>query len=412
VVALGRERLDVRILFVTPRFPYPLSKGDQLRVYHAIRALAARHEIGLVSAADTPVAPESLAEMRKWCMWIEVVAVRRPIAALRIARRIAFSKLPLQVIYFDSARLRAAVVRALAATRYDAIHAQLLRVLPHVWDVRQPPVVVDLMDNFALSIAGRRDRAHPFARPLYDLERRRIAAYERSAVERFPELVVAAEGDRIALGGGAHLTTVGNGVDVANFGYADASRRDHQTAIMTGNMGYGPNVDAGLWFARDVWPLVRATRPTARLRFVGAAPAAALRALDGRDGIEVTGAVRNVAAELQTATLAVCPMRTGTGVQNKVLEALSTGTALVTTTLGNRGVGALADRDLLVADEPATMASATLALFDDPARRLALGIAGRTLMETTYDWNAHARILEAIYARAIATTAELAATTP
>ncbi len=391
----------MRILFVTPRFPYPLSKGDQLRVYHAIRRLSARHDIGLVSAADAPVDEASLAEMRRWCRRVEVVAVPRRAAVARIATRAAFSRLPLQVLYFDAPRLRAAIARALHEETYDVLHAQLLRVLPHVWDVRTPPVVVDLMDAFALSIAGRRDRAHPLARPFYDFERRRVAAYEARAVDRFSELIVAAEGDRLALGGSTRITAVGNGVDLASFCYGECTGRDEQTAIMTGNMGYGPNVDAALWFVRDVWPLVRAQRPAARLRLVGAAPAASVRALAGSAGIEVTGAVPDVNAELRAATLAVCPMRTGTGVQNKVLEALASGTPLISTALGNRGVGAEPGRDLLVADDAPDMADAVRTLLGDPVRRAALATAGRRLMETAYDWDVHARALETIYARAI-----------
>ncbi len=390
----------MKILFVTSRFPFPFRKGDQLRVYHAIRRLSERHEIGLVSAAGDPVDRESLDEMHRWCRSVAVVPVPRRAAAIRIARRVAFSRLPLQVLYFDAPGFGAAVRCALQDDAYDVVHAQLLRVLPHVWDVRTPPVVVDLMDAFALSLAGRRDRTQALVRPLYDVECKRIDDYERRAIDRFPELVVAAEGDRLALGGDANIHTVGNGVDLASFRYGEFAGRDVQTAIMTGNMSYGPNVDAARWLAREVWPRVRARRAGARLRFVGAAPAAAVRSLAG-NGIEVTGAVTDVNAELRAATVAVCPMRTGTGVQNKVLEALASGTPLVSTTLGNRGVGALPGRELLVADDARTLANAVLTLFDEPARCAALGMAARTLMESAYDWDVHARALEAIYARAI-----------
>ncbi|GAC1541764.1 MAG: hypothetical protein NVS3B16_05770 [Vulcanimicrobiaceae bacterium] len=144
-------------------------------------------------------------------------------------------------------------------------------------------------------------------------------------------------------------------------------------------MGYGPNVDAALWFARTVWPLVRERSPQARLRLAGAAPTAAVRALAGPD-IDVTGAVPDVNAALRSATVAVCPMRTGTGV---------------------RGVGGVPGRDLLVADDASGIADAVLGLFADAGRRAALAAAGRRLMETAYDWDVHARALEAVYARAV-----------
>ena len=390
----------MRILFVTSRFPFPPRKGDQVRAYEEIRRLGADHEIGLVSASVEPIAATSLAEMRRYCRRIDIVRISRLVALGRIAALGTTSSLPFQVLYFDALALRRAIASALEDGPYDVVHAQLLRVLPHLWSLSRPPVVVDLMDAFAPSIAGRGARAHPLLRFLYEGERRRVARYEAAVLDRFGEVVVISESDRAALGGGRGVTATGHGVDLERFPFGAQSGREPRTVVMTGNLDYGPNIDAALWFARSIWPLVRAREPRARLRLVGARPTRTLRTLRSF-GIEVTGEVADIGADLRSSTIAVCPIRTGTGIQNKVLEALASGTPLISTTLGNAGVGGVAERDLLIADDPAAFATHVVALFDDAARRTRLASAGRAFVVATHDWATHIRALEDAYARAI-----------
>ena len=118
-----------------------------------------------------------------------------------------------------------------------------------------------------------------------------------------------------------------------------------------------------MWFAREVWPLVRAARPTARFCLVGRDPAAALQALDGRDGITVTGTVEDPADWLARATVGVAPIRAAAGLQNKLLEAMAMAKAVVATPEANEGIGAPADEALVLAREPRAFADAVLALL-------------------------------------------------
>jgi glycosyltransferase involved in cell wall biosynthesis len=225
-----------------------------------------------------------------------------------------------------------------------------------------------------------------------------LYAYERAACGRFPELFVCAEPDRVAIGA-PNISVVRTCADLEHFAYRREGRTDN-AIVMTGNQGYQPNIDAVAWFASDVWPRVRAVRPNATFRIVGVRPAPATRALEGKHGITVTGPVDDVATELHRATLAVCPMRGGSGLQTKVVEAMATGTPVVATTFGNEGIGAQPGSEIAIADDPAAFAAAVLALLADPAARDRQAAAAHAYGEREFTWAGSARKIEEAYARA------------
>jgi glycosyltransferase involved in cell wall biosynthesis len=162
-------------------------------------------------------------------------------------------------------------------------------------------------------------------------------------------------------------------------------------------MGYQPNEAAVVWFAREVWPILRVAEPSVRLRIVGAQPSSRVKSLGKTPGIEVIGAVTDVAAYLQRASLAVCPMQSGSGIQNKVLEAMATGTPVVATAIANRGIQAVDGRDLILAESPEDFAIAISCLMHDPNMRALLAQNGRALVERRFDWEGHAERLLSLY---------------
>src|SRR5690242_2568710 len=149
----------MRICFLTPRFPYPPLKGDTLRVYHQLRTLSREHEITLLSLADAPVSPDDYAQVAALCARVEVVSLPRWRMLWNVGTGVASSR-PLQVQYYRSAAVQAKLAALLAQEHFDVLHATLIRVLPYVWKLRRPPVVVDLIDSLTLNLADRRDQVH------------------------------------------------------------------------------------------------------------------------------------------------------------------------------------------------------------------------------------------------------------
>lgn len=386
----------MRICFLTPRFPYPPLKGDTLRVYHQIRALSADHRITLLSLAEAPVSEADYQEVAALCERVEVVALPKWRAALNLGTGIVSAQ-PLQVQYYRAAAVAEQLRALLAGGTYDVIHATLIRMLPYVWNLPRPPVVVDLIDSLSLNLADRRTQVRGPKRLGYELEYGRVRAYERAVVRHFPALVLSSPADKEALGGGDHITVIPNGVDIERFPFHGPQGRAPATLVFTGNMGYHPNEEAVVWFAAEVWPRLRAVQPNARFQVVGTNPTERVRALAG-NGVEVLGRVPDVPPYLHAATVAVCPMRSGSGIQNKVLEAMACGAPVVATSIANRGVQGVPDRDLLVADTAESFAAAVLRLLGAPAAAAGLALAGRAFVEHHFRWESHAARLAAIYA--------------
>jgi sugar transferase (PEP-CTERM/EpsH1 system associated) len=396
----------MNICFVTSRFPFPISKGDTLRAYYQIRELSRNHSVHLIAVAETAVSDAALREMKKYCTGIDIVRVGRvrsfaTVAALGIA-----SKLPLQVLYFLAPELRSQVVRAARQQKFDVIHAMTIRVAPAAFAVPGVPVVVDFMDSFGANISTRRALVGPLKRRVYDMELARVTAYERDVARRAAGGLVIAELDRSAIGR-PELAIVPNGVDFDAFRFHDGER-DPATLIFTGNMGYQPNVDAVTWFAAEIWPALKAARPELRFQIVGARPTPAVAALGRIAGIEVTGRVESMVPFLHRATIAVCPIRCGSGMQNKLLEAMATGAPVATTDFANRGIGATAGRELSVAAEGGQFVEAVLRLLADPALRARQAHAAKIWVEATYGWSRHATALVDEYRRAIETASPAA----
>jgi sugar transferase (PEP-CTERM/EpsH1 system associated) len=391
----------MRILFLTPRFPYPPLKGDSLRAYHQLRTLSTNHKITLLSLAEAPVSAEDYRQVADLCERVIVVPLPKWRAMLNMGLGL-LSRQPLQVRYYQSAAFRRLLKTTLATEQFDVVHATLIRMLPYVWDLQGPPVVVDLIDSLSLNLSARYKEARSLKRLAYGLEYQRVRAYERAVVRHFPGLAVSSPADRQVLSceGSNPVEVIPNGVDIDRFPFHDPDGREPETLVFTGNMGYPPNEDAVLWFADELWPLLRAERSGVRLWVVGTNPGERVRALERTNpGIEVLGQVPDVTTYLHRATLAVCPMTTGSGIQNKVLEAMSAGAPVVSTSLANRGVRGVPGRDLIVAHDAQEFATAVSNLLDDPAKRAYLAQNGRTFVEAHYRWEQHAKRLSALYSR-------------
>ena len=308
----------LRILFLTPRFPYPPLKGDTLRAYHQIRALSEQgHNVTLLSLG-TPSSPSDQEAMEKWCVRVRSVPLSQSRARLNMGLGL-FSTMPFQVSHYKSAKFRQLLEETLAQEDFDAIHVALIRMLPYVWkvDASRIPVVVDLIDSLTLNLEDRRRTLKGPLRLAFEMEYRRVRSYERRVVQRFTALAVSSPADKEALGGGSNVSVVPNGVDLDRFPFRANADRDAETLIFTGNMGYGPNEDAVVWFVDEVWPLVKRERPNITFLVVGTNPGERVLALANVAGVQVLGGVPDMGECLGRATVAIAPMRSGSGIQNQ-----------------------------------------------------------------------------------------------
>jgi sugar transferase (PEP-CTERM/EpsH1 system associated) len=390
-------RRALRILFVSSRFPYPLVQGDRVRAFHQIRLLSRVHRITLLTPFEDKQDLDGLERLRPYCESIEKIAVSPLRRALRLAGA-PLSSLPLQTLYFFDSRF-ARKARELAQTKsFDLIHVQTVRMAPVIdgWQ-GAPAAVLDLIDSLALNMErrARSDRA-PLAWAAA-LEAKRLRRYERELTRKFDRVIVCSQIDAESIGCFANLHVVPLGVDLDSFRFAGDDSRETRTIVFSGRMGYFPNADAAEFFAKQIFPIVRKRIPDARFLIVGREVPKTLRRNCGAEGISIFANVPAIYPYLAKATVAVAPMRTGSGVQFKILEAMASGAPVVGTSLSVAGLGVTPGQHLLTADDPESFAQQVVSLLHDIGKRRRLAREARDFVERKYTWEESIAELERVY---------------
>lgn len=383
----------MRILFVLSRVPYPLEKGDKLRAFHLIRELSAQHEILLFCLADTRVHKNAEQALRKYCS--EVYIHRIPLLTRLWKLFLAvFSTLPFQVEYFHSAKGQRAFNTFLEAHLPQHIFCQLVRTASYVKDYKLIPKTLDYMDAFS---AGMAKMAKSSRFPLsffMHMEQRRLADYERKVADYFDHHLIISEQDRQCIPIRQRIEVLPNGIDPVFFQEYGSTKKTRDL-LFAGNMSYRPNVESARFLVKQVLPLVREAYPDIKLTLAGANPSKAVQSLQSAN-VEVTGWVDDIRQVYATSRIFVAPMLINSGLQNKLLEAMASHIPCITTSLANNALGAAPGKEILIADEAATMAGSIIALLRDPESGVRIAAAGNAFVTQHYSWPKEASRLASI----------------
>lgn len=364
----------MRLLIAAGRPPWPPWRGDQLRARQLVEALALAHDVTLLAPAAAGEPPLPAGARRE-----TYHARPAPWAALAAAAGL-WRGWPLQALPFRQPDLGRRL-RALAS-RHDLVVLQLARLLPHLDDVADTPMVVDLIDCLSLNASTRAAVDHPVLRPLLLAEARRLAAAEARLVGAARAALVVSARDRAALAASLPLPAAGR-VAVAPIaitpGAAAAATPPigRATVMLTGNLGYFPNRDALRFFLDSVWPGLRAAEPSVELRVAGDRPPRGLLRRVARAGGTLVARPPDLGAMLRHATVSVAPLRCGSGVPLKVLDAWAAGVPVVASPFAAAGASGDPERDLLVASTPAEWVAQVRRLLADPGLRARLAEGGR-----------------------------------
>lgn len=304
--------------------------------------------------------------------------------------------LPGQVRLFCDTGMSRAVEAEIAAWKPDVLHVTLARMAPYM-PARGPfHRHLDLVDSLALNMRTRSSAHRGPARAAFAAEARLMLAYEARSAAGADSCSVVSEADR-AMPGLERAAVIPNGVDLEAFPFAPAQGRP-PVLVFFGNLGYFHNIEPARYLAERVLPLVRERVPEARLRLVGARPAAAVQRLAELGGVEVAADVPAMAAELDRAAVAVLPSFSGSGIKNKILEAFCAGLPVVSNRLGVQGVdGAQAGEHYLAAEGEAELAAAVARVLSDDGLGRRLADAAHDLILRRYTWERQAERLLELY---------------
>jgi sugar transferase (PEP-CTERM/EpsH1 system associated) len=391
------------LLFLCHRVPYPPNKGEKIRAWHILAHLARTHRVHLGCLADDPADRIPAEALRRVCGEIGCFAVRPGVQKLRALARLRPGR-PLTRDYFHSPELARWVAETFSRHPIERLYVYSSGMAGYAIGLRAAIRVLDLVD---IDSEKWRDYAPRHGWPMRAIYRREadtLLAFERRAAMAFDRTLFVSEAEArhfaaLAPECGERVGWLENGVDLERFSpmrpYPCPYPHDAQNLVFTGTMDYWPNVDAVLWFAETVMPLLRRQRPQLRFHIVGANPGHRLLRLRGAPGIEITGRVPDVRPYLAHADVAVAPLRIARGIQNKVLEAMAMARPVVATPAAFEGVQALPERDLIVCAGAEETARRIVEILE--GRHPQLPAAARRAVERNHDWSSTLRRLDALF---------------
>ncbi len=385
----------MRILFCVNAAPLPPMDGFRLVIDALVHELRQRHEVRVVAFRiadqDERGAPEYLRLVPQVRRGICVKAGQFLGASVR--RR------PLSADV-EAAAMRPALHSELRRFKPDVVHVSSGRLAGLGPDLERYPRVLAALDAHHVNVEAKVRVATGLHRLLLQHETRNVRRFEATAYARFDCVTTVTAADRDALlrlDPTLRIAVIPNGVDSARFTPLCVGEPDPSLLVFTGIMRYAPNVTAAQFLAREILPRVRARRPDARLALVGRDPSPSVRDLARLDGVTVTGEVADLRPWITSCRVYVCPMRDGTGIKNKLLEAMACGVPCVATPLAAQGIDGVAGCDLLLAKDADALADAVVRVLSDDELARRLATSARSYVVERHSWSAVAGAYEEIY---------------
>jgi polysaccharide biosynthesis protein PslH len=361
----------VRILIITPRIPFPPYRGDKLKIFNLAKSLAKNNTVTILSFHESEKDRAYAAEMEKFGVNIRTVFL--PLGSSLVKTLGAFfMKVPFQVAYFSSKKMKAQIKSTIQEEDFDVIYFHLIRSAQYLDGTGNSKAlkVLDFTDAVSLYLSRFADvTKNPVKKFVLRMELERIQAYE-SIAKKFDTLFVCSEKDKDYLEKNnlhSNIQFMRNGFDTEQFDKSQIPFVKNRI-IFTGNMPYFPNRDAVVYFTKEIFPLVRENYPTSKFYIVGQKPPVELKRL-ASPNIIVTGFVKDINTEYQLSEVNVVPIRFGAGTLNKVIEALALGIPTVATTMSIAGLPKELKKYILLADNPGSFTDKIIYVFENESVR-------------------------------------------
>lgn len=389
----------MRIFALSTWFPHPTVNGSTLRVYHLLRALAARHEVHLAAFTPLGAPPQaSIEHLRSLCRSVTVLP-HSPFATRPSRLTTWMSSTPRSLLESYTPlvhdTVRAAAADADVAVGFQLSAARYLQGLQiaTVFEEAEPTQIEHLWREQPVLVRRWRHR----------LTWWKHAAFLRRLVDGTDRVTVVSPIESASL---ARI-----GCDPAKIRIVPNAAEDDDVArargpaaprvVYAGSVTYRPNLEAVVWFLRHVAPLVKAARPDVELWITGSTGGVRTADLPNACWARFTGELRDVKSAIGDAAVAVAPLHGGGGTRLKILEALALGTPMVSTRKGAEGLDVTHETHLLLADTADDFASAVLRVLNDGALAARLSRNGRALVSERYRWSVAGRQLDGVIAEAI-----------
>jgi sugar transferase (PEP-CTERM/EpsH1 system associated) len=389
----------MKILFIAPYVPSRI----RIRPFQLTKELSKRHSVHVLALSEVGSAKgrgsEELADIAEQFRVVPHSKLRglsQSLLALPTPN-------PMCAAYCWSPAMRRAIAEELSSTKFDIVHIEHLRAAHFAKSCGGLPVVFDSVDCLT-GLFGQmyRSKKNPLGKLVMLEETLKLRRYEPRTLARFQRVIITSESERdelMSLDPTLRIDVLPNGVDTDYFAPMGLPKAGNRI-VFTGKMGYHPNAQAAIWFAENVFPAVRSKHPDAQFVIVGSDPPAEVVKLREQPGITVTGYVDDIRPHIDSASVAVVPMRIAVGVQNKVLEAMAMGLPVVATPIATRALSADCP-GVIEAAGAEDMIAEVSKLLDNPDLARRTGEQGRQEVIRNFSWDSNVGKLELIYEEAV-----------
>ncbi|RLC79913.1 MAG: glycosyl transferase family 1 [Chloroflexi bacterium] len=386
----------MKILFITTRIPYPPINGGTIVTFNTIKYLALRgHSITLVTFTEE--SNRSLEKLEKYCKII--IQPEKPKDSLKEILLNFFDKKPYKISKYITKGMENLIKNIMLTSTFDivwidhlhmAYYGKLLKTLFKV------PVVLR-EHNIESKIWERisRNQKNILLKAYILLQYKKFYSYESQICEKFDKCFTISQADKETLkrmNSKINVSVIHAGVDTSYF-YPRHIDEEPYSIIFVGSMNWLPNIEGVRWFYHKIFPLIKKEIPEAVLYIIGKKPSREIQMLKGKD-VVVTGFVEDVREYMAKAKVFIVPLKAGSGIRIKILNALAMGKAVVSTSIGCEGIEVDNGKNIYIANTPKDFAQKVIRLLNDKKERQRLGKEGLKLIKEKYQWEQIAEQIE------------------
>lgn len=393
----------MKILIITTQIPYPPYRGDRLKIFNVCKVLMRNNTVKVLAFMRHQADIGNINELKKKHFDIQVIKLPYIKSIFNLWRSLLFS-IPFEVSAFYSQEMKRKISKITLEEKFDVIYFHLINTAPYYDSVADPTAlkVIDFTDAMSLYLTRYLDYTKNYLKKIiYYFELRQMMKYEK-VVRPFDTLFVCSDADKVFLENRNihnNLRVLPNGFDIETFSYVKMIHEKNRI-LFVGNMPYYPNIDAVLYFVKDIFPLVLRKAPDARFHIVGQNPPKQILSLQS-EKIIVTGFVSDIRKEYLLSTVNVSPLRIGAGTPNKIIESLALGVPTISTSVAVKGFPKELKKFIFTADTPEVFAEYVVKLLNDNSIRDNLLKEGRMAISDKLSWDNVIKELESYLSRRI-----------
>ena len=381
----------MKLIYLTSRFPYPINKGDKLRSFHQIKELSKQNDIYLISLSEIKVPKSSIKQLDKYCKSVHVYHISLINRIFNLFKTLINNR-PFQVNYFYHRKIQKKINSNISVIKPDHIFCQLVRTALYVKDEHSIPKTLDYMDALSKGLERRIKISKFWQKPFVKMEWQRMKRFENLAFEFFNNHIIISSSDRneIAHINNKNIEIIPNGID-ANY-YQKIITDKIYDLIFIGNLSYVPNIEAAKFISKKIFPLLQEKVPNIKILISGSNPSKKVLRLSN-ENIKVTGWVDDIRETYCSGKVFFAPMSLGSGLQNKLLEAMSLGIPCITSNLCNESLGATHMKNIIIGNSIEQYISQIINILSKPELISEIGKNGRKFVNKKFSWESSNKIL-------------------